>query len=207
MRRSIKLLCYILLTVPAIDLIYKLLTNQLGAQPADHLNKSLGEITIYLLLGNLYWGACLALIKRPPRWLIKLHTLRRPLGVACFIYAVLHFSFFFIKEGDFALAWNELLSKTYLKFGLAALLILTALAATSNNLSVRKLKMKRWKNLHRFVYLAFALATVHILLIEKKPWWVYGPYLFPFAALLLWRGLRFAPLPFDARRPKKEAGT
>lgn len=206
MRRSIKLLCYILLAVPAVDLIYKLLTNQLGAQPADHLNKSLGEITIYLLLGNLYWGAYLALIKRPPRWLIKLHPLRRPLGVACFIYAVLHFSFFFIKEGDLALAGNELLSKTYLKFGLGALLILAALAMTSNNLSVRKLKMKRWKNLHRFVYLGFVLATIHILLIEKKPWWVYGPYLFPFAGFLMWRGLRSLPNPFDAR-PKKEAGT
>jgi len=69
-----------------------------------------------------------------------------------------------------AFAWKgftQIFEKTYLIFGVLAFLGMLALAVTSNNFSVRRLGGKRWKFLHRSVYLIAVLVTAHIFLIEK----------------------------------------
>jgi sulfoxide reductase heme-binding subunit YedZ len=92
---------------------------------------------------------------------------RRFLGVVTFLYLVAHLFFYLVMEGLEPQAFTQLYSKLYLALGFSAWLILLALALTSNNFSVRKLGGRRWKRLHRSVYAASALITVHILLIEK----------------------------------------
>jgi sulfoxide reductase heme-binding subunit YedZ len=61
--------------------------------------------------------------------------------------------------------------------GLAAALILLVLLATSNDASLRRLGMARWKNWQRWNYGCFALAALHsfgyLLGIEaRKPAWI-----------------------------------
>lgn len=161
------------------------ITNQLGAQPVERINKKLGQFTLYLFLANLYWGSFEALINN--RILKPWLALRRPLGVATFVYACLHLISYFGREGDFDVALKQMVEKPYLWFGLGALLILFVLALTSNNWSLRKLKFKKWKQLHRLVYFAFFLISIHILLIEKRSWLANKYTLFPMTLVLIVR--------------------
>jgi sulfoxide reductase heme-binding subunit YedZ len=86
--------------------------------------------------------------------------LRKPAGLWSFGFAVLHV-LFYIREAQWAwLAWPMPL---YLTLGLGGLLILTALALTSNRWSMRHLK-KSWKRLHRLVYLAGPTVLFHAML-------------------------------------------
>ncbi len=90
------------------------------------------------------------------RWLLR-H--RRAVGVASFGYAALHTAVY--------LEYKALLSRIVqegsgadLLTGWLALLIFAILAATSNDLSVRRLR-KNWKRLHRSVYIATGLLLAH----------------------------------------------
>jgi methionine sulfoxide reductase heme-binding subunit len=203
MNKRTKWIFYFLLSLPLVWLAYNLYIDNLGAQPAETLNKRLGKYTLYLLLANLYWGCMSALIPSPASFrklLMKLNPLRRPLGVATFFYALLHFVSYFLREGDFTVAFKQIVEKKYLIFGYMALLLLLLLAITSNNFSVRKLKAKKWKVLHRFVFVAFFLVTVHVLLIEKRSWLANKYTLFPMLAVLSYRFCHWVLLEIRAHR-------
>lgn len=185
MRERTKWIFYLLLAWPLAGLTYALFNDQLGANPMETLNKDLGDFTLYLFLANLYWGSFEALINN--RILKPCFPLRRTIGVATFIYACIHLASYFLREGDFDVAFQQMLQKTYLIFGLLAFLTLSVLAATSNNWSVRRLKWKTWKGLHRAVYVAFFLISIHILLIEKRSWLTNKYTLYPMMAVLFVR--------------------
>jgi sulfoxide reductase heme-binding subunit YedZ len=61
----------------------------------------------------------------------------------------------------------EIVLRFYLTIGATALAILLALAATSTDGMVRRLGGRRWQTLHRFVYAAATLATIHFFLQSK----------------------------------------
>jgi sulfoxide reductase heme-binding subunit YedZ len=196
MRTRTKWVFYFLLTLPLVGLVYKILTNQLGANPAETLNKNLGDLTLYLFLINLYWGCFEALIDS--RILKPWFPLRRTIGVATFIYACLHFTSYFLREGEFDVALKQLVEKPYLIFGFSSLIVMLPLSLTSNNWALRKLKFKKWKTLHRAVYFAFVLISIHIFLIEKRSWLANKYTLLPMIFILivrichaLWMRLKF----------------
>lgn len=91
---------------------------------------------------------------------------RRAIGVSAFFFALAHATIaFFGLLGSFA--GLSLLNGKYLlaiSFSFTALLILSLMAATSFDFMVKKLGAK-WKKLHRFVYLAALLITIHALLL------------------------------------------
>lgn len=91
---------------------------------------------------------------------------RRAIGVSAFFFALIHATIAFLGLlGGFS-ALPYLPSKYLIAITLSftALLILSAMAATSFNFMVRKLG-KNWKRLHRFVYLATTLIVIHALLL------------------------------------------
>jgi methionine sulfoxide reductase heme-binding subunit len=87
---------------------------------------------------------------------------RRALGLYAFLYAIIHVFIFTVI--DYGLDWNLLqgaiFEKTYILVGLATLIILTALAATSFKWWMKRLG-KRWTCLHRLIYLAGLLVILH----------------------------------------------
>jgi sulfoxide reductase heme-binding subunit YedZ len=93
-----------------------------------------------------------------------------------FTYAAIHFGIFIIL--DFNLQWEyifqEILNRKFILFGFSAGVILLLLAVTSLKVFLKKLG-KRWKKLHRFVYAAGFLATLHFILAVKpgvlRPWY------------------------------------
>ncbi len=60
--------------------------------------------------------------------------------------------------------------------GLAAALVLLALFATSNDLSLRRLGTPQWKRLQRWNYACFALAAAHtvLYLVSEKRWTAFA---------------------------------
>lgn len=101
------------------------------------------------------------------RWVAWLVRQRRYLGVAACAYAVVHLAAYLARLNDLARIVAEGIEPGMLT-GWIALLILTALAVTSNNVSVRRLG-KRWKVLHRFVYAAALLTFLHWILLAFDP--------------------------------------
>lgn len=92
------------------------------------------------------------------RWVIPL---RKWLGLWAFTFAGLHLAVYILADGKLNwLTWNMPL---YIALGAVSLLILTALALTSNQWAMRKLK-QNWKRLHRLVYAAGLLVMIHAML-------------------------------------------
>jgi sulfoxide reductase heme-binding subunit YedZ len=118
-----------------------------------------------------------------PKWdvALALNRHRRLVGVSAFAYALVHFGVHLFYEG-----FNKLghtlktdITKLFLVTGMIALTILLVLAITSLHAAVRWLGGKKWKNLHRFAYLAAALVFYHQSAARKvfpvQVLWVFVP--------------------------------
>jgi sulfoxide reductase heme-binding subunit YedZ len=150
--------------VPAVILVLRLLRDDLGANPAETLEHSTGFTAIWLLLGSLT-----ATPLRTLTGVAAFTQLRKPLGLWAFAYAVMHIGCYLVF--DQSLLWGEILGdiikRPYITVGFAAFLILLILALTSPGWVVRKLGGRRWKLIHRSVYVAAVLAFFHFLWLVK----------------------------------------
>jgi sulfoxide reductase heme-binding subunit YedZ len=93
---------------------------------------------------------------------------RRALGMYAFLYASLHFATFVALDYGFELSLlgQAIFEQRYVVPGFAAGLLLLALAITSTRGWQRRLG-KKWKRLHRLVYLAGILVIVHFVWLVK----------------------------------------
>ena len=192
MSRLIRPAVFLLLLLPALYYAYAVWLawtgagNLLGTDPPRALAIATGEWTIRMLV--------LVLAITPARYLLNRPVLiryRRMVGLYVFFYACLHFLVFlvFLLGLQWSSLGRELVERPYITVGFAALVILAVLAATSFNRAQRKLG-RRWKQLHRLVYVVAVLAVVHIVWLVRSD---YGEALFYGAllgALLLYRVLR-----------------
>jgi sulfoxide reductase heme-binding subunit YedZ len=96
--------------------------------------------------------------------------LRRMLGLFAFFYASLHFLVYVGVDQGFA--WSAIVAdiakRPFITVGFVALCILIPLAATSPMRVRRRLGPLRWQRLHRLVYLAGILASVHFIWRVKR---------------------------------------
>ena len=115
---------------------------------------------------------------------------RRMLGLFVMFYATLHL-FSYIA---FLLAWewgdigSELIERPYLTLGFLAWLLLIPLSITSTKSWQRRLKRK-WKSMHKLIYLIAILCAVHYLLQIRSNW--FEPSFYAFITLVL-LGQRFS---------------
>jgi len=159
--------------------------DELTANPMEFLTRSSGTWTLVCLMLTLTVSPLREWFNQPAliRW-------RRLIGLFAFFYAFLHAMAWAWWDQGFGLSamWRDVIDRPFITVGVLAFVVLLALALTSNLWSMRKLG-KRWKWLHRFIYLAGALAILHY-------WWhktgkndfeevtVYGILM---AILLSWR--------------------
>lgn len=172
----------------------------LGADPVRRVLGIFGKTTLNLL--------GITLCVTPLRVLsgnANLLRLRRMLGVYAFVYALLHFLVYIgpFQGFSWAAIVKDLTKRPYIMVGFSALLMLTALAATSTNGMMRRLK-RRWQPLHRLVYVAAAFGVWHYWWQVKKD--IREPllYIAMFAVLMAWRiGWRFRGKFWPPRAPEK----
>jgi sulfoxide reductase heme-binding subunit YedZ len=149
------------------------------ADPGKYILHHLGFVACVLLALVLTFSPLRAVFPRS-RLALTLNRHRRLVGVSVFVYAVLHFVMYLIYEGGLGTLMNDL-SKPFILSGSIALALLLALAVTSTDRAVRALGGRRWKNLHRLVYVVASLAAYHQIAASKifpvQVLWIFGPVL------------------------------
>lgn len=138
--------------------------GDLGVNPVETIVRHLGTWALRLLV--------LALALTPLRHLTgstRPVRYRRMVGLWAFAYVVLHGAAY--MGLDIGLHGPTLLSdlteRPYIMVGMAGLLILLPLAVTSTQGMIRRLGGRRWRRLHRLVYLAGVLGVAHYLMLVK----------------------------------------
>lgn len=174
---------YVLGPIPGLITFWLAVTNQLGPDPLPVLEHELGERGLQFII--------LTLLITPIRRLtgVSLLKFRRAIGVISFVYIVAHMLTWLILDRQLVWAevWADIVKRPYILIGTIGLLAMIPLAATSNNLSVRRLGAKLWNRIHRLVYLVAVAGVLHYLLLVKG--WPPEPFVYALivAVLLLAR--------------------
>jgi sulfoxide reductase heme-binding subunit YedZ len=142
-----------------------------------------GFVACVILVAGLSFSPLRVLWPRA-EWVQALNRHRRLVGVAACVYALLHFGvqvwYVWDPELQLTVLYKEL-RKPFQLAGLAALLILIAMAITSLNWMVRQMGARHWKRLHRLVYIAAPLIAYHQAAARKifplQVVWIFGPLL------------------------------
>ena len=181
-----KLAIFTIAISPFCYLVWGAFNDALGANPAEYLIRSTGELALRFL--------CLTLAVTPLRTITKLPELlryRRMLGLFVYFYASIHLLCY--SWLDMGFEWTDIVidiaKRPFILVGFTAFVLLTPLAGTSFNRAIRWLGAKRWQMLHRAVYGVAVLAVLHFYWMRAgksnfAEVIVYGAIL---GALLLWR--------------------
>ena len=155
---------FVVLALPLSVFMLQAVMGQLGPDPAKVTMLNLGHAAISILLLVL---SLPLLAKLPGLRFIKRYS--RMVGLWAFSYVSLHFlSYLAVMTGfQWQILLQDLTQRPYAYVGFAAWLMLLLLALTSSKYAQRLLK-RRWKLLHRLVYLAVIAALVHILWVARS---------------------------------------
>lgn len=163
-RRAVKALVFVVSCLPLAWLVFAATTGKAGPNPIEYAIRTSGDWALRFLL--------IALTVTPVRILtgwVEVMRLRRMLGLFAFFYVCLHILAYVGLDQyfDWAAIFKDVVKRIYITIGMAAFLMLTALAATSTNAMVRRLGARRWRRLHRIVYLAAVLGIIHFIMMLK----------------------------------------
>lgn len=192
LHQSAKPLLFLFGCGPVAWLLWAALADQLGANPAEALIRSLGDWSIRFLV--------IVLLVTPLRTLANwpaLARMRRMAGLFVFFYASLHLLAYAWFDMGFELAAviDDVLKRPFILVGMVAWCLLLCLAGTSFNRAIRAMGVKRWQWLHRSVYLIAGLAVLHFFWMRsgKNDYAEVAVYAAMFAVLLggrAWRWIR-----------------
>ena len=201
LNKAAKPVVFLLALLPFAWLFWGAFTDNLGANPAEHLIRSTGDWTLRFI--------CIVLAVTPLRVIAKANSLarfRRMLGLFAYFYVVLHllcYSWFDMgfEWGDIA---KDIAKRPFILVGFSAFVLLTPLAATSFNRAIKALGAKRWQMLHKLVYLIAGLGLLHFFWMRagKNNFAEVFVYAAIVAVLLGWRVWNYV----SKRKPKPSAG-
>lgn len=152
------------LALPAAWTLFGVTHGMAGPDPIEALMITSGVWALRLLLMTL----AMTPLQQATGWAWPL-GIRRSLGLAAFFYALAHFMVFgiFDQNLDPFAAWQEIVDHPAVWLGMLALLLLLPLALTSTRGWIRRLGTN-WKRLHRLIYPAAILATLHFAFQVKS---------------------------------------
>lgn len=180
-RRWVKPLVWILCLAPAawlagrVSVIFGLIQPDAAggvfsagppiANPLEYITHFTGDWTIRFLVFTLAVTPLRKLLALP-----DLIRFRRMLGLFAFFYGTCHFFTWLWLDKLFD--WQEMLKdvakRPFITAGFAALVLMLPLAVTSTSGWIRRLGGKRWRALHRLVYLSAIAGVVHYYWLVKS---------------------------------------
>ena len=194
-RRALRATSLAIGFAPLVGLVVAAFSDGLGANPIEKITHVTGSWALRFLV------VCLAVtpLRRLTGWRM-LGLERRTFGLFAFLYAALHLATYVALDlgFDWSNLGEDIRKRPYITVGFATFCVLLALASTSTRAAARRLG-RRWKPLHRLVYLAAIGAVIHFLWLVKadtREPLIYGAIV---AALLLIR------LVWALRRTRAEA--
>jgi sulfoxide reductase heme-binding subunit YedZ len=159
----LRILVHILGLLPLVFILGDALIGDLTVNPIQDIEQRLGRAALNFLVASLAVTPLTTLTgwrSLPPR--------RRALGLYAFLYASLHFITFAVL--DYGLNLHEIgrliLEKPFILLGLTTGLLLLPLAITSFNFFMQKMG-KKWKILHRLIYIAGITVIIHYAWAKK----------------------------------------
>jgi len=155
--RTLRIGAWLLVLLPAVQIGVGLTRNALGPDPVEALMILTGVWALRLLLLTL----AMTPLQRLFGWAWPI-MIRRELGLAAFGYGVSHLLVFIVFDQnlDPIAAWQEIVDHPAVWLGMLALTLLLPLALTSTRAAIRRLGAN-WKRLHRLIYPAAILASLH----------------------------------------------
>ncbi len=179
-----KAVLFALALVPFSELIWRILHNQLGANPVEFIQHATGDWTLRFLVFTLSITPFRKVFNLP-----DLIRFRRMLGLFAFFYVCLHFFTYLGPDQSFDLAamWKDVAKRPFITVGFLGFVLLIPLAITSTAGWIRRLGGKRWQVLHRAIYVTAVCGVIHYYWLVKsdvrKPVF-YGSLV---SILLVWR--------------------
>jgi methionine sulfoxide reductase heme-binding subunit len=190
LKPAAKPLVFLLCLIPFAWLVFRVITQDLGANPQEALIRATGDWTLRFL--------CIVLAVTPLRTISntpQLARFRRMLGLFVYFYVVIHLlSYSWFDMGfDVTDIAKDIYKRPFILVGFAAFVLLTPLALTSFNRAIKVMGAKRWQLLHKLVYVIAGLGILHFFWMRSgkndfNEVFVYAAIL---AVLLGWRALQW----------------
>jgi len=161
----IKVLIWIAALTPLAWLVRQGFRGELTADPVKYITHFTGRTALIILFITL----CVTPIRRATGW-NGIIRLRRLIGLFSFFYAVIHLLIYLAFDRGFVFTelGEDIAKRPYITIGFSAWLMLLTLAVTSPKAMVRRLGGKRWRAIHRLVYVVPVLAVIHFTWAQKK---------------------------------------
>ena len=154
--------------------------GSLTETPVGFINRYLGDWAFTFMI--------ISLAMRPLQQMTGLSSLakyRRMIGLYAFFYAVMHVIAFIALEWAFNVddMIADVYKRPFILLGLISFMLLIPLAVTSTNAQVKRLGGKRWKQLHRSVYVVNTLIALHFIFAANHE--NGEPYIYAAVVLML----------------------
>ena len=165
------------------------ITGQLSANPIEDIQDRFGNWAIRFIMITL----AVTPLRRISGW-NWLSRFRRPLGLFTFFYALIHFLTWLILDQGLLMSavLEDITKRPFITIGFAALLLLTAMAATSTT-GMRRRMGRHWDKLHYSAYAVGILGVWHYWWQVKKDTsdaWIYAVILAVLLGYRIWRQRR-----------------
>ena len=136
----------------------------LNANPVEMVNRYLGDWALRFILITL----SITPVAMITGWSTPVRF-RRMIGLFAFAYALLHVANYLIADQflNWTDIWTDIVKRKYITIGMATFIILLVLAITSPKAAIKKLGAKRWRVIHRSVYIAAIGAVIHYWMMVK----------------------------------------
>lgn len=179
-----KIFLFLLCLVPFAILLWRIIESNLGPNPVQFVEYTTGRWTLRFL--------AITLAITPARKILRLPQLirfRRMLGLFAFFYVCLHLLAYTGIDKYFMWnqIWADIHKRPYIIAGFTGFVLLIPLALTSTAASIRRLGGRRWRMLHRLIYLTAIAGVVHYYWQVKSDERAPLAYAAIIALLLAWR--------------------
>lgn len=155
--RALKVALWAVGLWPIARLVWRGFTGDLGANPVEELLHRTGDAAIIGVLATL----AVTPVRRLAGWNLIVQG-RRLIGLFAFFYVSLHF--FVWLAIDQTLDWEfiveDIAERPFVTVGFVGWILLIPLAVTSTKGWIRRLG-RRWRRLHKLVYVTAVLGAVH----------------------------------------------
>lgn len=182
--RWTKPILFLLCLTPIAAIAWPFVRHDAIPDPAVFIQHGTGDWILRFLVITLSITPLRKILGLP-----ELIRFRRMFGLFAFFYACLHFLTYigFDKLFDLSEIWKDVAKRPYITAGFLAFVLLIPLAITSTAGWIRRLGGRRWRMLHRAIYVSAICGVIHYYWLVKsaviRPL-TYGAII---AALLAWR--------------------
>jgi sulfoxide reductase heme-binding subunit YedZ len=179
-----KAVLFLLCLGPLVSIIVPFLRHDTIPDPLQFIQHGTGDWTLRFLVFTLTITPLRQLLRLP-----ELIRFRRMLGLFAFFYACLHFTTYLVFDKIFDVheIWKDIYKRPFITVGFLAFTLLIPLAVTSTAGWIRRLGGRRWRILHRAIYISAVCGVIHYYWLVKSA--VIRPLFYAglVALLLAWR--------------------